>query len=60
MENWALMTFRESLLLVDDENTSTQRRQFVAEIVGHELAHQWFGNLVTLVYTKFINNLSYP
>lgn len=48
MENWGMMTFRESLLLVDEENTSTQRRQFVAEIVGHELAHQWFGNLVTM------------
>jgi len=48
MENWGLVTYRETCLLVDDENTSTQRRQWVAIVVGHELAHQWFGNLVTM------------
>jgi puromycin-sensitive aminopeptidase len=49
MENWGLVTYRETCLLVDDQNTSTQRRQWVAIVVGHELAHQWFGNLVTMV-----------
>lgn len=49
MENWGLVTYRETCLLVDEQNTSTQRRQWVAVVVGHELAHQWFGNLVTMV-----------
>jgi len=53
MENWGLVTYRETCLLVDDENTSTQRRQWVAIVVGHELAHQWFGNLVTMVMSLF-------
>lgn len=53
MENWGLVTYRETCLLVDDENTSTMRRQWVAIVVGHELAHQWFGNLVTMVSSSF-------
>lgn len=47
MENWGAITFRESALLVDT-NSSTRSRRRVAEIVDHELAHQWFGNLVTM------------
>ncbi|GAQ88892.1 aminopeptidase M1 [Klebsormidium nitens] len=47
MENWGLITFRETALLVD-ENTSATGRQRVAYVVAHELAHQWFGNLVTM------------
>ena len=47
MENWGAITFRESALLVDAA-TSTRTRKRVAEIVDHELAHQWFGNLVTM------------
>ncbi len=53
MENWGLVTYRETCLLVDDNNTSTERRQWVALVVGHELAHQWFGNLVTMVRPVF-------
>lgn len=49
MENWGLVTYRETCLLVDEKNTSTERRQWIAVVVGHELAHQWFGNLVTMV-----------
>ncbi|KAL0270641.1 UNVERIFIED_CONTAM: hypothetical protein PYX00_007987 [Menopon gallinae] len=48
MENWGLVTYRETCLLVDPENTSTIRKQWIALVVGHELAHQWFGNLVTM------------
>lgn len=48
MENWGLVTFRESALLVDPNNTSTNRLQYVAVTVAHELAHMWFGNLVTM------------
>ena len=47
MENWGAITFRESALLID-ANSSTRMRKRVAEIVDHELAHQWFGNLVTM------------
>lgn len=47
MENWGCITFRESCLLVEP-STSTKRRQYVANIIAHELAHQWFGNLVTM------------
>jgi puromycin-sensitive aminopeptidase len=48
MENWGLITFREQSLLVDPENTSVSGKQYVAIVVAHELAHQWFGNLVTM------------
>lgn len=49
MENWGLVTYRETCLLVDPDNTSASQRQWIALVVGHELAHQWFGNLVTMV-----------
>ena len=48
MENWGLVTYREAALLFDPENSSVQSKQIVAKIVGHELAHQWFGNIVTM------------
>lgn len=48
MENWGLVTYRESFVLVDPENTSLNRKQSIALTVGHEIAHQWFGNLVTM------------
>ncbi|KXT79692.1 Lysyl aminopeptidase [Streptococcus sp. DD11] len=47
MENWGLVTYREVYLLVDENSTVTSR-QTVALVVAHELAHQWFGNLVTM------------
>ncbi|XP_055326116.1 endoplasmic reticulum aminopeptidase 2-like, partial [Sitodiplosis mosellana] len=50
MENWGLITFRESALLVptdEDHRSSAGHTETVASIIGHELAHQWFGNLVT-------------
>ena len=48
MENWGAITFREIGLLVDEKNTSTSTKELVAEVIAHELAHQWFGNLVTM------------
>ncbi|XP_031826671.1 puromycin-sensitive aminopeptidase isoform X2 [Nomia melanderi] len=48
MENWGLVTYRETCLLVDPQNTSALRKQWIALVVAHELAHQWFGNLVTM------------
>jgi len=54
MENWGLVTYRETTLLVDPEQSSAAAKQTVALVVGHELAHQWFGNLVTMVFHLFI------
>ena len=48
MENWGAITFREIGLLVDEGNTSTSTRELIAIVIAHELAHQWFGNLVTM------------
>lgn len=48
MENWGLVTYRETFVLVDPENTSLIRKQSIALTVAHEIAHQWFGNLVTM------------
>ncbi|KAG5356004.1 Aminopeptidase 2 [Yarrowia sp. B02] len=48
MENWGLITFRDAALLYDPETCSLSQKQHCAEIVMHELAHQWFGNLVTM------------
>eukprot|EP00744_Colponema_vietnamica_P007049 GILI01010185.1.p2 GENE.GILI01010185.1~~GILI01010185.1.p2 ORF type:complete len:863 (+),score=319.04 GILI01010185.1:50-2638(+) len=48
MENWGCVTYRETALLVDDANTSVDMKQRVARTVSHELAHMWFGNLVTM------------
>ncbi|XP_068219694.1 glutamyl aminopeptidase-like [Palaemon carinicauda] len=48
MEHWGLITYREVNLLYDDEGSSSFNKQRVASVVAHELAHMWFGNLVTL------------
>ncbi|KAG7280925.1 hypothetical protein CRUP_009212 [Coryphaenoides rupestris] len=47
MENWGLITFRETSLLVNNQS-SLLEKQLIASVVAHELAHQWFGNLVTM------------
>ncbi|MEK6807571.1 MAG: M1 family metallopeptidase [Nanoarchaeota archaeon] len=54
MENWGAITFREVGLIYDQKNTSVGRKQYIAEVVAHELAHMWFGNLVTM---KWWNDL---
>ena len=48
MENWGLVTYRETALMIDEATASPQQKQRVAIVVAHELAHQWFGNLVTM------------
>lgn len=50
MENWGAITYRETALLVDPENTSAGTRQLVAGIIAHEMAHMWFGDLVTMAW----------
>ncbi|XP_055847662.1 aminopeptidase N [Episyrphus balteatus] len=47
MENWGLITFREIAMLYEEGVSPTTNKQRIASVVGHELAHQWFGNLVT-------------
>ncbi|MAP36423.1 MAG: aminopeptidase, partial [Chloroflexi bacterium] len=54
MENWGAITYREVALLVDPENSSAGTRQIVAAIISHEMAHMWFGDLVTM---KWWNDL---
>jgi len=50
MENWGLLTFRETALLFDPDHGSERSREYVAILVTHEVAHQWFGNLVSLAW----------
>lgn len=54
MENWGLVTYREAYLLLDPDNTSLEMKKLVATVIAHELAHQWFGDLVTM---KWWDNL---
>ncbi|XP_055614924.1 aminopeptidase A isoform X1 [Toxorhynchites rutilus septentrionalis] len=48
METWGLVTYRETSILYNKETSSTANKQRVAEVIAHELAHMWFGNLVTM------------
>jgi tricorn protease interacting factor F2/3 len=54
MENWGAITFREARLLYDSKTSSTETKEGIAEVIAHEIAHQWFGNLVTM---KWWNDL---
>ncbi|CAF4959387.1 unnamed protein product [Pieris macdunnoughi] len=47
MENWGMLTYREAFLLYDEDNSNHWYKQRIANVIGHEVAHQWFGNLVT-------------
>lgn len=48
MENWGLITYREIALLADPKVSGVSSKQYIATVIAHELAHQWFGNLVTM------------
>jgi aminopeptidase 2 len=48
MENWGLITYRVVDLMFDEKTSGASTKERVAEVVQHELAHQWFGNLVTM------------
>ncbi|MCI4379249.1 hypothetical protein PGIGA_G00225670 [Pangasianodon gigas] len=54
MENWGLTMYRESALLYEEGVSSSSDKEWVAIVIAHELAHQWFGNLVTM---NWWNNL---
>lgn len=48
MENWGLITYRTTAVLFDEKTSDSKYKTRVAYVVAHELAHQWFGNLVTM------------
>lgn len=48
MENFGAITYRETALLLDEKNASVGAKKLVALVVAHEMAHQWFGDLVTM------------
>ena len=50
MENWGGITYYESVLLFDPQNSSTRTKQDIFAVVAHEMAHQWFGDLVTMAW----------
>ncbi|XP_062274018.1 aminopeptidase Ey-like [Scomber scombrus] len=54
MENWGLITYRETALLYNPAVSSNGDKEWVATVISHELAHMWFGNLVT---TRWWNDL---
>jgi puromycin-sensitive aminopeptidase len=54
MENWGAITYRETALLFDPEKSAANTRQRILEVVSHEMAHMWFGDLVTM---KWWNDL---
>ena len=50
MENWGGITYYESTLLFDPKNSSAETKQNIYEVIAHEIAHQWFGDLVTMAW----------
>ncbi|PZC76123.1 hypothetical protein B5X24_HaOG205138 [Helicoverpa armigera] len=52
MENWGLLTFREISMLYEEGVSASTDRVHVATVVAHEIAHQWFGNLVTPIWWR--------
>src|SRR5881398_4030397 len=50
MENWGGITYFESALLFDPKNSSAETKQDIYEVLAHEMAHQWFGDLVTMAW----------
>ncbi|KXV75767.1 aminopeptidase, partial [Acetobacter malorum] len=48
MENWGLLTYIDNVLLFDPKNSTPRTRELIYEVVAHEMAHQWSGDLVTM------------
>jgi aminopeptidase N len=59
MENWGLVTYRTTAVLFDDKNSDSHYKKRVAYIVCHELAHQWFGNTVTMNWWNEVSRTQY-
>jgi aminopeptidase N len=54
MENWGLITYRESALLYDEAESPTSAQQSLASVIVHECSHMWFGNLVTPAWWSYL------
>ncbi|XP_076645347.1 putative aminopeptidase-2 [Halictus rubicundus] len=54
MENWGLVTYRETMLLYEEGVTTTAHKQIISKTIAHEIAHQWFGNLVSPEWWDYI------
>ncbi|KAF9189711.1 hypothetical protein BGZ51_009352 [Haplosporangium sp. Z 767] len=54
MENWGLITYRTVALLYDENTSAASYKEQVAYVVAHEIAHQWFGNLVTMEWWEHL------
>ncbi|XP_012252261.2 uncharacterized protein LOC105683883 [Athalia rosae] len=54
MENWGLLTYKETRMLVDETHTSTADKQVIGNVISHEITHQWFGNLVSPEWWKYV------
>ena len=50
MENWGCIIYNDNTLLYDPANSSQATKEFVFAVIAHEVAHQWFGNLVTMAW----------
>jgi len=54
MENWGLVTYRESRMLYDEKESSAIAQQNVASVITHEITHMWFGNLLTPEWWSYL------
>ncbi|TKR71953.1 hypothetical protein L596_019481 [Steinernema carpocapsae] len=59
MENWGLITYREHLLVYNESTVAREELIYAAAVVGHEVGHFWFGDLVTMVSVIFVMYLIY-
>ncbi len=50
MENWGAITYRERILLFDPATSAALTKQYIADVMAHEVAHMWFGDLVTMAW----------
>ena len=50
MENWGAIVYNEAVLLVDPATATASTRERVHGVIAHEIAHQWFGDLVTMAW----------
>ncbi|XP_043263410.1 putative aminopeptidase-2 [Colletes gigas] len=54
MENWGLLTYKERNVLYSDKESTTATKQSIANVISHEISHQWFGNLVSPLWWKYL------
>ena len=54
MENWGLITYRESRMLYDPKKHAINAKQTICLVIAHEITHQWFGNLVSPQWWKYL------